>query len=886
MDISRRTIFASLAVAAMAFAIVEKPSEAIAGLLLGHSKPASDIVAPGPGPLWNGVSGSGYGGTPPVDAPRVTAKPILRFITPIHQRISTKLTIGVDGGALGDVAHVEFWAENPSSTVNANRIVYRDTDANGATRFRQGWFADIVAATFLAQVPGGGDIDVYCRATPNDGTMQPRTLGPWTFHIAATQNDTSVTLGQVGSGSDYLFLQVALDALNGSAQNPLISVISNGNYELQSSAATAYKTGKGYANIVAAPGINATFRVSSFPGSATSNYNIDPRYDRLHFVGSGITIDQTNFVFLSCSTQTNVVGGNHWLDGCNYVVQGVDGLGLTSPYCNYWNGGERPFGFLIGCAIDAVTGKPKGGPGYSGGGWFEEVTARNVCQGLCAAEMVRGCNLDFPIERFVNSSLYAAGNYMNKTGTGFFRNAPQALGFMYSGAAATATYTKTASSDTDWFVTGASIILNEAGVTFKLGLSIYPNQPNTATPNDGSNGIYHFMSDIKAFLDGDPTKKAMLSPSGTIDGATFAATHPGWSCDNRFITSPTTNPWTGAAYSINDRRATTLGGTNGTSAQNVKGVQYNEISFTDIHSGGYNVTGKLENFALLNNTCLNIDNPNRNGVGNATEGANFSIVLFDSSGSAQDGLIEGNTWQGGSTFRIKALCSPFSHVVMRNNSLTIQVRFEATTVSNFTASITADVLNVTAFGVGAAQNLAAGILIEATAMPNGTSIVSQLSGTTGGIGTYQLSSSGLTLGSRSMTSAAPFPADAYCAWIQGVTNGWSSSSGPLPPYPALIDSYNVGTPSNAPSTYTGNTYGVVTDAVYANLIGGLAGGGEKDTPPSPPGALSNLTAGTVLLAHLKTPVRPWDSTFTDTNPAGDVIGAYAKANTLMPARPF
>ena len=88
--------------------------------------------------------------------------------------------------------------------------------------------------------------------------------------------------------------------------------------------------------------------------------------------------------------------------------------------------------------------------------------------------------------------------------------------------------------------------------------------------------------------------------------------------------------------------------------------------------------------------------------------------------------------------------------------------------TTLTGAIAGTTLTVSAVSGG---TVSAGTTLTGTGVTAGTTIVSQLTGVTGGTGTYQVSAS-QTVASTAMTAAATDPTNTYIAWTYGaITNG-------------------------------------------------------------------------------------------------------------------
>lgn len=253
-----------------------------------------------PSPAWTGVAGSGFSGSPPSDPTRLTAKPILRPLQAPNQWFTDQLAIAVwaganDNGTLnGNLGLQKVILHYEGNSVDILEPTVREiVDANGVYRSYFGWWADI-----LKPDNSSGHSHVYWEAIPKDSTMQRRVIGPFQFSPQSSAHDATLTVAKsapVLTGSNYQSLSAALDWCRANArQNPLITIIEKGNYELNPISST-YQ-GEGYATISADAPVTI---LRSGLSAATKNY-FRPLYVGLKFRGSNITIDFENIAEFFC----------------------------------------------------------------------------------------------------------------------------------------------------------------------------------------------------------------------------------------------------------------------------------------------------------------------------------------------------------------------------------------------------------------------------------------------------------------------------------------------------------------------------------------------------------------------------------------------------------
>jgi hypothetical protein len=274
-----------------------------------------------PGKTWTGTKGSGYGGAPPVDPTRTTAKPSLRMMTVWNQRFTSDLDIGVLGFAKGGIKAVTFYCEGNTVVVTAPTL-HAYVDANGRLKSELGYFCTLDFANF----PTNGQVNIYAKATPNDSTMQERVIGPYNFDRQTQLHDFSLTVAAGATtvaGSTYPTIPAALNYLSSqAAKNPLITITKTGNYDIANPGGACYPSPNGFCTITTAAGVTATIVGAKPAGAPTA---VRPMYDDLHFMGAGIVIDMSNWTLISYETSG---GGGHWFDGCE-IWQSIGRYGLS-----------------------------------------------------------------------------------------------------------------------------------------------------------------------------------------------------------------------------------------------------------------------------------------------------------------------------------------------------------------------------------------------------------------------------------------------------------------------------------------------------------------------------------------------------------------------------
>jgi hypothetical protein len=519
-DVSRRRLLAGMVAATTAV-----NSSALANFWhlkgLGGGGAAPPLVGPDVA-HYTGAPLSG--GTPPTDPVRTTAKPAVQWWQPSENRMSGDMVIGVDADALGGVAYVDFWVEGTVQRVTQS--LYVDTDVNGNTRKRLGFWITLNSAAFKA-VSTTGSARIFATATPNDGTMQVRTIGntlvapsglpgaangdrKMIIYPRATASDFDKT---VGVGGDYPTLDAWIAAAKAaSAEAARATIITNGSYEFSTVTGALYTGAKGFHVVRAGSGISATVGRAVFPSGASSTWALDPLVECLEFRGSGITVDFRNFTVLGNGSYTR----GHRFNGCNVT----NSVGTRDTL--YWNNGPRP-----------QSGNPGLAPGY-----FEDCVITYI-SGLTTFQILTCGNKTHMVgEHLWSGTHFTANNYVHSYNSGFIRNVTAALTLAYSGAG-TATIDKTGGSDTGTGNGGAS----GGALVLKVNGSAVKTYSLGQIASDTWYKISDIVADINANVAGwtatliDDTRRA----SGII-GVTGASTN-GFTGQAITSTPLTLNTW-------------------------------------------------------------------------------------------------------------------------------------------------------------------------------------------------------------------------------------------------------------------------------------------------------------------------------------------------------
>ncbi len=391
----------------------------------GQQSSAPGVAVVAPSASWTGVAGSGFAGadlaaiTDPV---RVTAKPVCRLLTVPNQTFSDQLLVGVFAGANNQdslidrmgLEKVVFRFEGGATEV-LQPSFQTFMDANGSPVTYYGWWCWLQKPAQVA-----GEARLYIEAVPQDGTMQRRVIGPYSFFPRTTLHDTVIQIAatppeQPGSRYRTISAALAFVAMQ-SFQNPVLRFTESGTYLF----GTGGNAIPSWLNYECAPGVevtlvgpaNPTFEDATSTGKGRVTINSMSR-----FKGSGITLDFGEFLELY------VLGTNGrwpWFDGCRIT----DSRGADTP----WRGRSKA-GFL-GWAI-------------RGNCWFTECEIDNLFNCPDSAELVRGCYIHNCYNDVFNDALCVVGNRLEEIDSMFFNTERLAMTVSYTGPEATASIQRT-----------------------------------------------------------------------------------------------------------------------------------------------------------------------------------------------------------------------------------------------------------------------------------------------------------------------------------------------------------------------------------------------------------------------------------------------------------
>lgn len=358
--------------------------------------PPSAGLAPNVSWAATGIAGSGYdngtGVAIPTDPPRTTAKPWCQPLFVNYETFAEAMTIGVDAGVfsgLGSVS-VEFYMEG-NTYLSGGESYYNYIDVNGASRWTYGFQCPIDYATIMF-LNATGAVEIYIKATPSNGALQARVIGPYILYARAPgvgadkQYDYELELAPSlpdVAGVRYSSPKKCLNYLGANSKvRGLITITENATLKGEA-CTTGIATATTWTTFTTAPGVSATFGDGTREDA--SGWYI--KSDGVRFMGSGVVIDTAGLNYnlnsaIRCQTVSNKL---LWFDGCEILTgtpnpaQGGSGSGPSA----LWKG--------ITSTLFWITVQDN-----SAGNWyFTEVNAHDLCgYGLSMAKLVRCCNTD------------------------------------------------------------------------------------------------------------------------------------------------------------------------------------------------------------------------------------------------------------------------------------------------------------------------------------------------------------------------------------------------------------------------------------------------------------------------------------------------------------
>ena len=383
---------------------------------------------------WDGTAATGFGGAygaVPTDPTRPTAQPAARLIVPPGQFFTDTLVVGVaaaanNGGSMANLglSGVTFHFEGNTAVVSQPTLrTFPDANGNNVTYLA--WWVTLKKPAATA-----GEARLYVTATPADGTMQARVMGPYSFYPSATLHDFEYTIdtgASVSATNFHTFDAFKAQLVTDTPDNPHLRCITAPSNGEMNFAGTLYVP-TGYITVEA--DVPVTFGRTALTTGATvdSDSNLRPRADGIWLKGSNITID-----YAYVDNFYNEGSKNHVFDGINMInSRGAGALWRGGPYFT----GTR------------VRNNP----------YFLEVTASNLENIAVGASLVRGGTFGTMSRDMFADVLCVTGTRVEVHDDTPFNNDTEAFTVVYTGSEATATVARSGTVDP-----------NSATYTFKWG---------------------------------------------------------------------------------------------------------------------------------------------------------------------------------------------------------------------------------------------------------------------------------------------------------------------------------------------------------------------------------------------------------------------------------
>jgi hypothetical protein len=515
------------------------------------SGPPPSIATIGPSGTWTGTAGSGYGGSPPTDPVRTTAKPFIRPLFVENDVFISDRTIVVDAMATAGVTKVRFYCEgNTVDVTSPSWVPY--TDVNGVSRLLYGYAVTLNKAAFDS-ITASGTANIYAEAYPTDVALQNRVIGPFRMHNRAALFAATRTVAP--SGADHTTIVAALNWIttnSPSARNCRIQITASGDYALNTAVTTKYDNAIQWVTIEAAGGITANIT------SGATRTNVRPQYDGLRFKGSGIVLDHAKFATIMME---NTGSGLLWIDGVSIQQTGgkfavFDGTFPQSYWMAMSSGTGRNF-----YATDCVA---------TGG----------IYNGYSYCNLARNCSVDdIAGDAFQNNKCIhgLAAAKTSPSGVGGLRSHVAAIDLTYTGAGVP----KIAISGAPSIGTGASTRTLQCYVDgVAVGTALTITNPTYSATGSG----YTTWATIAAHID------ALADFGATVNGA--AGARRGASASKAGLT-PTQDLANGSGREI----TFTAGAAQMT-------------SIFDVHGDGVQMFGIYENYGGRFLSVKNVDGAN------------------------------------------------------------------------------------------------------------------------------------------------------------------------------------------------------------------------------------------------------------------------------------
>lgn len=425
----------------------------------------------GPHTNWNGSGGSGQkvdiansslGGDPK----RLTAKPILSWVTKSYDRFVETHIIAVQSFAKGGIKNVTFYGDIETTVVSEPTILVT-IDCNGVTH-KEPVYQITLDRKLFTGLSDSGTIHIYAKATPNDPTMQERVIGgpvydldnslshlPMELYPRTKLYDFECTVGTTGT---YKTLKEASTALRAAgSKSARTTIVTTGIYDFPTNDnLTTYTGMEGYWVIEAADGVTATidhsptFNPYDNEGNYwTKNWRFVIDVNQIHWKGKGIVIDSSNWQTYMTTNHKDCV----WFDGVTITERTGDAVGSTM-HDFHFNGSVKS-GFSMGMLETGLSSKS----------YWEYCNVRRQAIGGFAYRVAHNNFIDAGAGRFLFIK-NLVGNYVTKVDPSY----P-----FYGLDVATFKYTST-----DTSVTSASVesvgfeLTNPAYIAFKEnGVEVY-----------------------------------------------------------------------------------------------------------------------------------------------------------------------------------------------------------------------------------------------------------------------------------------------------------------------------------------------------------------------------------------------------------------------------
>lgn len=359
----------------------------------GYTPPAAPTTKLAPSAQYNGTPGSGFGGayeSLPNDPTRETAKPALRLLSVPWTVFTDDGWIAADAGCKGGLINgVTFILEGVSVNV-PTKTTRTYQDANGVTRSLKAYWVQVDHAAWMAISSAEAKARLVVIADPVDVTMQRRVLGagtttndPELYFYAA--NDEFTHELTIGSGGDFATINEARTwRVANTTARPKFTFTTSGDYPVTTPGSDFNEAGA-WAVFAAAPGVTA------YIGNGAA-IDTRPKWSGMCFRGSGVVLDvaKLGYGIDNALWIPNLAGngnGRLWLDGCEFTcgapseANGGSSSGATALYLG--REPQAPPFYFNGLSLAARNV------------FYTEVNAHDLSAwGLVGARLIRHCTVD------------------------------------------------------------------------------------------------------------------------------------------------------------------------------------------------------------------------------------------------------------------------------------------------------------------------------------------------------------------------------------------------------------------------------------------------------------------------------------------------------------